>query len=358
MARRRKASSSDLAGLGVLVVLGGVGAVGMLVLSLVASLVAATQTPQFWIFVGVIALPIATFYGYNFYWDHIFPGRYFISEEFLEQKNKIVDYVDECNELNDHIGELKSFQESIRSSNKSIGTLRDSSQYNFQRRGWSERVSGTQIHNCSKTIVTNAQNDPFKYLCKYFGIKPDEAALSDFEGMLNDFSAAEEGASHLTNKRKQLVNSILGSIHPQIKKRHWKRLERELGFDEVIFDQLSFPVYSFQYVSAGGNSSMSYDIEFYLDNIEEFVDYLGNKVKFRKSVAGQRALMTKSLRESIKERDAYQCQLCGISAHDTQNLLLEIDHIKPLAKGGITSEGNLQTLCWKCNRSKGSKDPT
>jgi len=68
--------------------------------------------------------------------------------------------------------------------------------------------------------------------------------------------------------------------------------------------------------------------------------------------------MTKSLRDLIKERDNFQCQSCGVSAHDTQNLLLEIDHIKPLSKGGITSEENLQTLCWKCNRSKGSKVPT
>ena len=37
------------------------------------------------------------------------------------------------------------------------------------------------------------------------------------------------------------------------------------------------------------------------------------------------------------------------------NLLLEIDHIIPIAKNGMTTEENLQTLCWKCNRSKGSK---
>ena len=91
------------------------------------------------------------------------------------------------------------------------------------------------------------------------------------------------------------------------------------------------------------------------ENLERFVQYLGDLVKFRKSVAGQRALMTQSLRKQIKERDDYTCQMCGLSSHDEANLLLEIDHIKPLAKGGITSEENLQTLCWRCNRSKGSK---
>ena len=36
-------------------------------------------------------------------------------------------------------------------------------------------------------------------------------------------------------------------------------------------------------------------------------------------------------------------------------ILLEIDHIIPIAKGGQTVEDNLQTLCWKCNRAKSDK---
>ncbi len=47
---------------------------------------------------------------------------------------------------------------------------------------------------------------------------------------------------------------------------------------------------------------------------------------------------------------------CGVSTiNQEKNLLLEIDHIIPLSKGGITTEKNLQTLCWKCNRAKGAK---
>ena len=37
------------------------------------------------------------------------------------------------------------------------------------------------------------------------------------------------------------------------------------------------------------------------------------------------------------------------------NLLLEINHIIPVATGGETVEDNLQTLCWKCNRAKSDK---
>ena len=45
-------------------------------------------------------------------------------------------------------------------------------------------------------------------------------------------------------------------------------------------------------------------------------------------------------------------QKCKNSTEKEPNLLLEIDHIVPLSKGGLTSRDNLQTLCWRCNRSK------
>ena len=60
-------------------------------------------------------------------------------------------------------------------------------------------------------------------------------------------------------------------------------------------------------------------------------------------------------RGHIMRRDNYTCQKCGLSIKDEPNLLLEIDHIIPLSKNGLTTEDNLQTLCWRCNRTKGSK---
>ena len=347
--RRSKAlTKAEAEGCGYLVLLAACLVLALPVISF------AIAFPLWLALAGVIAAAAAY---RNHYYKVIWPKKYFASSEFLKQKRKIAKYVAECNELNNHIIELKEFQESIKSENKysDIGTLRDTSRFNMKRQAWAGRLAGTKVHSCSKTIVTNAQNDPFKYLCKYFDIKPSEDSLADFEGMLNDLSAAEDGADCLTHQREALLRSIKYNIHWRAKKFFAARLERELGFDEFIFDELSFPTYSFQYVSAGGNSSMSYDIELDIDNTEAFVEYLSERVKFRKSVAGQRALMTKALREWIKDRDHHVCQMCGIDGKTTPNLLLEIDHIHPLAKGGITSEDNLQTLCWKCNRSKGSK---
>jgi hypothetical protein len=342
----RRATQADAAGMGLLLAAGAV-------LAAVSALIALIQIAEFRFVALAIVASIGAYKGWEYYVKVYWPNKYFVSEEFFAQKKKITDYVHECNELNDHIAELRTLQEQIQTTNRGVGKLRDSSNFAYQRRG--NRIAGRHVHDCSRSVVSNAQNNPFKYLCKYFDIKTDEQSLSDFESMLNDFSAAEEGATLLAQKRGGLIDSIVANIHPRIKRDHWRRLERELGFDEIVFDKLSFPTYSFQYISAGGNSSIGYDIEFDLDTLEGFIDYLSGLVKFRKSVAGQRALMTHALRESIKQRDDYHCQICRNSTYDEKNLLLEIDHIMPLSKGGITSEDNLQTLCWKCNRSKGAK---
>ncbi|HEX5842416.1 MAG TPA: HNH endonuclease signature motif containing protein, partial [Pseudomonas sp.] len=48
------------------------------------------------------------------------------------------------------------------------------------------------------------------------------------------------------------------------------------------------------------------------------------------------------------------CQQCGVSVAEEPNLLIEIDHVIPISKGGTTNEDNLQALCWRCNRKKGA----
>ena len=84
-----------------------------------------------------------------------------------------------------------------------------------------------------------------------------------------------------------------------------KRLEKNLGFDTIDYSDLYVPVYSFQYISAGGNSSYSCDIILNKENLEIFINYLSDLIKFKNSVEGQRALMTAKLREEIKKRDDY-----------------------------------------------------
>lgn len=286
---------------------------------------------------------------------HIYAHIYFRGREFKTLKDSIKKHADNSNELNHHIQQLKCSYINVKSYDYGSSNLQDTSIYNFQRREWSKELKNKQVHNCSLTICKNANTQPFKYLCKYFNIKTEEETLSSFENILNHFAAAEQGKKLLLAERDCIVNSIKNQIPSLIYKFSKDRLVKKLGFESIDLGDLHFPVYTFQYVSAGGNSSSKCDIKLDVDNLDKFVNYLSSLVKFRNSIEGQRALMTSKLREQIKARDNYTCKTCNISTHSERNLLLEIDHIIPLAKGGITTEINLQTLCWRCNRSKGVK---
>ena len=67
----------------------------------------------------------------------------------------------------------------------------------------------------------------------------------------------------------------------------------------------------------------------------------------------QRKALTKDLREMIKQRDKYTCQICGKKMFDEVGL--HIDHIIPVSKGGKSIPSNLRVLCSKCNGRKGAK---
>lgn len=56
------------------------------------------------------------------------------------------------------------------------------------------------------------------------------------------------------------------------------------------------------------------------------------------------------MRFNVLKRDKYRCKICGRSEKD--NVKLEIDHIYPFSKGGLTVISNLQSLCFDCNRGK------
>lgn len=62
-----------------------------------------------------------------------------------------------------------------------------------------------------------------------------------------------------------------------------------------------------------------------------------------------RKSLTKKTRFEVFKRDKFTCQYCGKS---TPSVILEIDHIIPVSKGGDDSDENLITSCFECNRGK------
>jgi len=66
----------------------------------------------------------------------------------------------------------------------------------------------------------------------------------------------------------------------------------------------------------------------------------------------KRKPISKSTRFEVFKRDGFKCQYCGRSAPD---VILEIDHIVPVSKGGGNEILNLVTSCVDCNRGKRDK---
>lgn len=68
-------------------------------------------------------------------------------------------------------------------------------------------------------------------------------------------------------------------------------------------------------------------------------------------MAGRKSL-SKKIRFEVFKRDKFTCQYCGRKAPD---VVLEVDHINPVSKGGKNDLLNLVTSCMDCNRGKGAK---
>ena len=65
--------------------------------------------------------------------------------------------------------------------------------------------------------------------------------------------------------------------------------------------------------------------------------------------------ISKKTRFDVFKRDSFTCQYCGKSAPD---VVLEVDHINPVSKGGDNDISNLITACFDCNRGKRDKKLT
>lgn len=56
------------------------------------------------------------------------------------------------------------------------------------------------------------------------------------------------------------------------------------------------------------------------------------------------------IKERVRERDAYECQMCGADQSDLSRAL-DVHHIVPIMSGGTHGEWNLISLCLDCHQS-------
>lgn len=209
----------------------------------------------------------------------------------------------------------------------------------------------------SAQVFASAENNPLQYIVKCF--YPDKAQypaqIQNLQMLLNEMATLRE-AKAIIDEHKQVVAKHLSNVPPFVMEYEDMLYER-LGL--VTINEKTLTVaYRFAFTSASGRAQRFFDVPMTEDMIVQIIHALEDKLTMKAFAKEQRNLMTPALRHKIKTRDNFTCCVCGNSTAREPNLLLEIDHIQPVAKGGCTIESNLQTLCWRCNRSKGTKTNT
>lgn len=207
----------------------------------------------------------------------------------------------------------------------------------------------------SATVFASAENNPLEYVVKNFypnkQFYPEQ--IQKLHLLIEELETLKE-AKQIIDNYKVEYQQYLGDVPKFVLDNDESGFYSRLGFANIDESVLTIE-YKFVYTSNGGLAQRYFTVPMTEANIIELIKTLEGKLTVKAFVKEQRNLMTKKLREFIKSRDNYTCCQCGNSIHKEPNLLLEIDHVVPVTKGGYTIEDNLQTLCWKCNRAKSNK---
>ena len=207
----------------------------------------------------------------------------------------------------------------------------------------------------SAAVFASAENNPLEYVVKYFypNKKSYPEQIQKLCQLVEELETLRDAKQIIENYKVE-YQQYLGDVPDFIMENDEAGFYSRLGFATIDESVLTVE-YKFSYTSGGGMAQRSFTVPMTEETIAELIKVLESKLTASAFAKEQRTLMTKKLREFIKIRDNFTCCNCGNSTHVEPNLLLEIDHIIPVAKGGRTVEDNLQTLCWKCNRAKSDK---
>lgn len=222
----------------------------------------------------------------------------------------------------------KRNQEILKKNEEDIKNIIDELDYYEERKEFLECMFCTnqfiQTLHVSSAVADNFLSiKQFDYMVKYFGMKVDDNAMI----YLEDFHNTVE---ELTRRANEL----------------------QIPYD-LVYNLL--PRFSMVYDSPTGRSHRESNFVMNVANLDSLILKMKSVYGQQNHTKIQRKKMTAALRKQVLERDGYTCCNCGLSIYEEPNLLLEVDHIVPVSRGGKTELNNLQTLCWKCNRQKSSK---
>lgn len=279
--------------------------------------------------------------------------EYYESQSFLKIKETCEVLMSSQREFNEYINEK------VQSVSKLFGTrvVRNETvnddEYDYIRPY--QKTITPFTAEVSAAVFASAENNPLEYVVKYFypnkKLYPEQ--IQKLYLLVEELETLRDAKQIIENYKSE-YQQYLGDVPDFVMENDEAGFYSRLGFANIDESVLTVE-YKFAYTSGGGMAKRSFTVPMTEETIAELINVLESKLTASAFAKEQRTLMTKKLREFIKKRDDFTCCNCGNSTYAEPNLLLEIDHIIPVSKGGRTVEDNLQTLCWKCNRSKSNK---
>lgn len=144
---------------------------------------------------------------------------------------------------------------------------------------------------------------------------------------------------------KDLKMSAIDFRKIEVKICEKERLNPQLDIDIVV---------NVSYISPQGRNRYFKSKTINLDGLEYIFALRNQKIQYQKSAKYIRSSMTPKLRQAVFERDNFRCQRCGRSSK-IHGVVLHVDHLLPVSKGGTNDMSNLQTLCAECNLYKSNR---
>ena len=296
-------------------------------------------------------------------------NKYCEIKKVTQRNQNILDYYnsEEFKQIKDTCGSLmksqREFNEYIEDKAQSIATLfgqkvvRNETVNNYRQnyiRPYKKTITPFTIE-VSKAVFASAENDPLEYIVKKIYTNKNNylEQIQKLQLLIGELETLKDAKTIIDNYKKD-YQQYLTNVPSYIMENDEDGFYSRLGFANISESALTIE-YRFAYTSDGGMVQKSFPVPMTENTIISLIDTLEGKLTMEAFTKEQRALMTKKLRQDILDRDNHTCQECGNSTVKEPNLLLEIDHIKPVSKGGITEANNLRTLCWKCNRAKSNK---
>lgn len=278
---------------------------------------------------------------------------YYNSDEFLKVKKACETLMNSQREFNEYITEKVNAISHLFGTKVIRNETINEDEYKYVR-PYKKTISPFTAE-VSATIFASAENHTLDYVIKNFysnkELYPEQ--IQKLHQLIGELETLKD-AKQIIDNYKIEYQKYLGNVPEYVMINDEEGFYSRLGFARIDENVLNVE-YKFSYTSGGGMAKRTFSVPMTEETIVDLIKALEGKLSAHSFSKEQRALMTSKLREYIKKRDNYTCCNCGNSIYAEPNLLLEIDHIIPISKGGCTTENNLQTLCWKCNRAKSAK---